>query len=187
LQKYIFVVRFNQFQNRGSFTKDTGMTIQIDINKWIHEVEIILEKMQKLPDFPSGRTGGYLALTETMSDNLICLARAGKIVTGNDKAYEKYAPEKSRRLHGMHHGKGHVSSYQSKDETLNMYAGGIVTELIIVSFSGLSPDLWDEVLCLIFAIERGWISLSQATSIAEISTNNFFLRYIATFRFIRHS
>ena len=163
------------------------MTVQYNINAWRNEVEVILNKMQELPNFPKGRTGGYLAATEIASDELVCLVRAGKILTGNGKAYEKYAPEKTHRLHLMHHSCGHFSSFQSENEALNMYAGAIKTDYLYIGFSGLTPALADEALCLIFSIERELISRGGADNIAAISDNKFYRDYLSMFKIIHHS
>lgn len=67
----------------------------------------------------------------------------------------------------------HISSFQSRDIEKEMYAGAIRAIRCILSLSGL-PELGDEAVMLVVALDLDLIKYDEAVKIAAISKNQFF-------------
>jgi hypothetical protein len=95
------------------------------------------------------RKGGYLCVTMPTGTPL-CVLIVGE-VEPEEKAqkYFEFCQEKAKRLAAN---AGHVSSWQSRDESQNRYGGAIRTGKFILSFSGF-PEDWDEA-CMVVAAQQ---------------------------------
>jgi hypothetical protein len=93
------------------------------------------------------RTGGYLSVADRSEGILACIMIG--IVRDPDLRHRSCfnSKEKADRLV---RNKKHVSSYQSRDESVGHYGGAIWDGSLIYSFSGL-PEIWDEAAMIIVA------------------------------------
>ncbi|MDO8530278.1 MAG: hypothetical protein Q7S10_02630 [bacterium] len=130
-----------------------------------------------MPDFPKDRMGGYLTIRDGFCDIIFITVLLGSCKAARARDYHAFSIEKAHRLFCN---KGHISSWQSRVETDNMYGGAIraLSCNHIYSFSGL-PELADEVVCLETAIHHGSITRDDAEGITKISNNTMYRQYLA--------
>ncbi|MDO8617809.1 MAG: hypothetical protein Q7N87_02910 [Candidatus Uhrbacteria bacterium] len=133
--------------------------------------------LDELPQKERWRKGGFLCCKHGSADNEppILLCKVGSIYhPGKAQEYFRFAQEKVNRLCSNFE-RGHVSSWQSRDETRLRYGGAIRAAGLYLSFSGL-PEKADEAFCLLIAMWLEWLDEAGARDIARISRNRFFLR-----------
>lgn len=118
------------------------------------------------------RQGGYLVVRNKISGVPLLIERVGKCPVSNVKRYHNLALEKGERLGNTRLTSGHISSYQSRDTQNDKWGGAILTEDLIISFSGLK-ELFDEAVVLVLAIRMHWLEIREAEAITEISGNTF--------------
>jgi hypothetical protein len=93
----------------------------------------------------SSRGGGYFCLADAATGQPFLVILIATAPVGKASKYMNFAVEKARRL--AEHPE-HVSSWQSRDENNEKYAGAIRGRHFIFSFSGL-PQLWDEAAMVV--------------------------------------
>ncbi len=139
--------------------------------------EEIFELMRSNELIDYSRTGGTLVVLALI--NPLLPFRAMPIGSVDDPAkataYQGFALEKAERLAAGCFGGGQVSSWQTKDEALERYAGAIRAGGLVFSFSGL-PELADEALVLALAVRMTRLARQQAIDIARLSGNEIYPR-----------
>ncbi|MBU2539773.1 hypothetical protein KJ786_01255 [Patescibacteria group bacterium] len=141
----------------------------------MHYVVLVAEKVLSgitplLSGLSVNKDSGYLTIRDRINGSVLITVQIGKCKPEKAKKYFDFSLEKGARL--FQH-KKHFSSWQSKDEGEDFYAGAIISEDLILSFSGLS-ELADEALVLMVANLCRWIHDGDAYSIAAISDNKYF-------------
>lgn len=119
--------------------------------------------------------GGVFCIVHSEdTDHPLLQARIGSVQPNDDKYALFAAVEKPKRL-AAHLCEGHVSSFQSKDESKKRYAGAIKipSKPLILAFSG-QPQLADEAICLAAPVFTGLMEIWEAAEIAMISDNEYF-------------
>lgn len=117
------------------------------------------------------RTGGYFRLWQRLEEEgryiEVATMSVGELGVRLPD-YLRFSHEKAQRLSEL---RGHVSSWQSRNEAAEMYGGAICAGPFILSFSGL-PERWDEVFMLLIARRCGLIGSDQEEAILQISKNH---------------
>lgn len=116
---------------------------------------------------------GYFTLRDAVSGRVMLLCQTG--ICPDDKAeiFFQNSLEKGQRLFSnFAHLHFHKSSWQSRDG-VTKFAGAIFIPNLILSFSGL-PELADEAIMLMLAINLGLGEENYCNGIAKISGNNIF-------------
>lgn len=140
------------------------------------------------PLLPADRQifGGYMCLLDEMTRQVLFVIKIG---IEDNMSLETAARSLDLSLNNArslleHVGapSRHKSSWQSRFLTLDQYGGAISTNGIILSFcSGFSvSELGDEAMMLHLAVQLGWLMLSEAERIADISNNHYFRKLIGT-------
>ncbi len=155
----------------------------VALNSLIAVAENVLKQFLILPGNPKPeRTGGYLAVMETRPQKkIVTITELGTCPPNMLKAFNIC----QEKLHRLHHylGKGHISSWQSRNIKNKKYGGGIITPSdsdwigngngLMGSFSGL-VEHGDEAVVLVTWAIMGWIDYNEAQKIIKISENPFF-------------
>lgn len=132
------------------------------------------------PEALGDRRGGYFCLKILGADGfLIRPMLAGEVTNGKDEKYVAFCQEKALRLEAEHAAHGHVSSWQSRDPEHDKWGGAVLgpddqKRQYAFSFSGL-PELCDEAVMLLTAVQVGHLTKAEAIEIARISNNTFFM------------
>ena len=151
------------------------MDIENLVCHFYHWLVIILMKANEGKEEKDQRHGGYMCVwEETGVDpegqkeyHLVALNRLGTPPIGKLVKYCEFAQEKVERLS---HRPSHLSSWQSRDTKVDKWGGAIKAGKFLLSFSGL-PELDDEALCLLVAVDLGLLPLEEARTIALTSNN----------------
>lgn len=162
----------------GPFIADwigMGAQSQIDV---LRHAQFTLEQL--LPLIPETvdeqyRTGGVLTLMDRITGNVVLQAVVGMVRVQQVAAFYRISREKAERLYLTHKYAGHTSSGQSAEEDLGRYAGAIVANGWIVSFSGL-PAKADWALALDLATCSQMMTRSDAHAIATRDCDEYFGR-----------
>ena len=127
------------------------------------------------------RNGGYLCVSAP-TGLVLAIALIGD-VPKHEKAvkYIAFCQEKNWRLFLN---PSHVSSFESRNEKMDMYGGAIRTNDFNLSFSGLQDDRLDEALVLEVACRNPSIRFSMMTyaKIIRASNNVFATDDFANYR-----
>lgn len=123
------------------------------------------------------RRGGSFCLAEASTGKLMFVTLVGQI---SDPAkamkYFELCQEKAKRLY-LNRSRGHRTSWESRDEEQDRYAGAILGSELIFSFSGFPPD-YDEAAMLVTAIMYGQLATNPAVELAAISQNDKYERLL---------
>ena len=137
-------------------------------------VAYLVEEGAKLPNNPRPESkSGYFTLRSRKDGRLLIAGQIGECPADKYAKYKFFSWEKSERLLANIANKNHLSSWQSKMEEEELYAGAIATNDFILSFSGL-PQLLDEATMLVTALAFSWANYHEVLTIAELSDNPFF-------------
>jgi hypothetical protein len=152
----------------------------------------ILGVLVNLPEYDrKDRKGGILTLMGLRGSFLVGFA-IGEVPKNDPAKYYEIACKKCRLLHNLHYNdhfsdekeKPPISSFVRRNEKYEIYGGGIPLGTFyssdpckyncgFLAFSGL-PELADEALVLVLALDMEWIKLDLAREIAQASTNPYF-------------
>ena len=144
---------------------------EADIGEIINTVTYLVEECAKLPNNPRPESkSGYFTFRSRKDGRLLIAVQIGECPIDKFAKYKFFSWEKSQRLLSN---KRHLSSWQSRIEEEEMYAGAIVANDFILSFSGL-PELADEAVMLVTALAFGWGQLDKMLRIAVMSSNPFY-------------
>lgn len=119
------------------------------------------------------RKGGYCTIVERLTEEVITTFEVGKPAHAKAEWYRGLSVEKALRLLETNAQHGHVTSGQSRNETNDKYAGAIIVEDYIFSFSGFAPDLADEATMIKAVHILGWISESEAEELGKVNKNEW--------------
>lgn len=100
---------------------------------------------EKYPNFQK-KYGGFLCIMDRKKGKIIKTVLIGAVPAGKAARYESLAKEKAKRLFS-HLNEGHLTSYESRDPEADKWGGAILTENLILSFSGF-PEDGDSFICL---------------------------------------
>ncbi len=146
----------------------------MNIGNIIDVVDYLVGECAKLPNNPRPESkSGYFTLRSTKDDRPLIKVQIGECPIDKYAKYHFFSWEKSQRLLANMANKNHLSSWQSRVEEEEMYAGAIVADDFILSFSGL-PELADEAVMLVTALFLGWANYQEMAAIAKLSNNPFF-------------
>ncbi len=141
----------------------------------IKAAEVVIANFLEIPDYPKDKASGYLAERRKKDGRVLFVTQVGECPLGKIHRYFHFSLEKGERLFQFFHSRGDVSSWQSKSNEEEKYPGAIIAGESILSFSGL-PALADEALSLIIALRRNMMTSQQASDIAHLSSNPYFLK-----------
>lgn len=146
------------------------------------------------PQRPRG--GGYVCFRPVLNiqshlptkvPTFVGMVRVSSLITHPDAM----TPERWDMTHGFCQEKcarlakfapeGHVSSYQSRDESAQQYGGGVVVQNWAMAFSGL-PEEGDQAVMLALALGEGWIKMPEAQRIAQHGDGHFFTGFVKCLR-----
>jgi hypothetical protein len=110
----------------------------------------------------------------------MCIARPNGLIVAVLLIGEVVSEERMRKYFALCQEKAvrlashpeHVSSWQSRDETKQRYAGAIRSRKYILSFSGL-PELWDEACMTDLAAKTCGLSVTRSNKIQRASNNPY--------------
>ncbi len=135
---------------------EAGVIVAAPTSKIIEYAERIIDVAVNLSgqaDDPNKR-GGYLAVWTVYLNNvpggLRLLAPVGYSPEDKWRKRMEVAEEKCQRLDSGD-GKGHLTSYESRNPKIGRWGGGVRGPQHIYAFSGL-PELWDEAAMFVLAI-----------------------------------
>lgn len=136
-------------------------------------LEFILSSMKKIlanANFleKENSQGGFLTLMDAIDGEIIFTVPFGEIEKEKEEKYFNFSQEKAKRLFSQIPN-GHTSSYQSKNEEEEKFAGAIYFKFywrlpIIFSFSGKS-ELLDEAMVYVLGERISWHIEKSALSI----------------------
>src|SRR3989344_140580 len=155
------------------------MSIASSNLKLVHDAAwSTLLNLQKMPDHPRHRNGGYLTLMRDWG-LIEAVLLVGKCDLASAEKYYELSLEKASRLFLN---EAHRSSHESRNEKNQMYRGAVRARnsSLILSFSGCTENE-DEVISLMSAIELESMDVAEAREIAAISDNALFVRYLAEY------
>ena len=132
----------------------------------------MIELIQKIPGFPNEKNSGYCTIISVADGRVLLSFQVGHCPREKFEKYYSFSHEKAQRLRKFVFD-GHVSSWQSRDESAGQWGGAISAGSVIFSFSGL-PELADEAIMLMAAVTCNFMSPETAIEIARISGNKFF-------------
>lgn len=114
---------------------------------------------------------GYFTLSDAVFGRVMLLCQIG--ICPDDKAeiFFQNSLEKGQRLFS-NFAHQHKSSWQSRDG-IAKFAGAVFIPQLILSFSGL-PELADEAIMLMLAINLGLGEENYCNRIAKMSSNDIF-------------
>jgi hypothetical protein len=138
-----------------------------DVGEILRYLETALDELSKNGGMAENKNRGYFSIRRRGDGRILLLAQIGECPSDKEDKYKTLCLEKGWRLFRK---KRHLSSWQSRNEKANKYAGAICAGPLIFSFSGLS-ELVDEAAMLLIAFDLGVISLRTYRRIAKISAN----------------
>lgn len=112
------------------------------------------------------------------SGNLILKFHIGELPAEKFERYYTFSEEKARRLH-KNLEIGHVSSFQSRNPEKDQWGGAISAGDYILSFSGM-PEIVDEIMMLLLAIELGLLKYEDALMIVAAEGRESYDKVIAS-------
>lgn len=140
----------------------------------VASLRTIFETHQKeYPDFRK-RYGGYLCIINKKTGKIIKTVLIGAIPIQKAKRCSTLAQEKARRVFS-HLYEGHCTSYESRNHDADQWGGAIVTENLILAFSGY-PEDGDTLICLSTAHAIGDIKKEQKERIIEITKIQYLIK-----------
>lgn len=129
------------------------------------------------------KTGGCMTVmqAERTAETVVTGELVLVVESGKKERYAELSIEKAVRLLRMHREKGHLSSFQSADESREKYPGAILAydpsgRRYIFSFSAL-PAIYDEAAMLLLARAFG-MQKKKLLEIAWMSKNQVYLDLI---------
>ena len=118
---------------------------------------------------------GYVTFFDARLGRNLLVTKVSMVPADKLEKYNRLSQEKASRLFAN---TAHVSSFQSRNEKLDRWAGAIRCLFpLILSFSGL-PELADEALMIYVAYRAGWINAEMGERIAQISDNPYIVQMI---------
>lgn len=142
-------------------------------NGRINEVmEAMYHIVSYITEHEDGQDGGVLRIAEINTGLPLLTCFFGVLKEEELRECDFFATEKIERLSKN---RSHWASSQSRDihAVPKRYAGAVRTRNFFLSFSGFTESQ-DEAAMLVLAIMLGEISVSSATTIAEITRNQYF-------------
>jgi hypothetical protein len=116
------------------------------------------------------KDSGFLTVFDKVSASVMLCCQIQHCPKGKADQYFTFSMEKARRLQAN---PDHYTSFQSRDEKSDKYAGAILCRVnTILSFSGL-PELADEALMIFVAFKAGWIDEKEVLRLSGISQNPY--------------
>lgn len=123
---------------------------------------------------------GYLTLMNAITGEIVFTVPFGEIPEEKKEKYFEFSQEKAHRLFSqvnMHLPNGHTTSFQSRNEELDMWGGAIYLNSqslsVILSFSGM-PELIDEAMMLVVADRLVRLyGLKNVTKIEAVERNPY--------------
>ncbi len=141
---------------------------KIDLGIMQKDTEIVIATARKLMKWPDKR-GGYVCIATRTGKALVIFLVGNVADEIKASIYRGYCQEKAQRLGNN---PKHISSWQSRNETLCHYGGAIRAGGLILSFSGL-PEHWDEACMVAHANMPGrCLPIREMEKIREISGNS---------------
>lgn len=115
------------------------------------------------------KTGGYFCLLDIKTGAILITTIIGSVSPEKAAKYKRLAEEKALRLYELHIAwTGHVSSFQSADETSERYGGSVLGDRFIYSFSGF-PPIYDEAVMLATAHKHQDMPAERRAKIIQFS------------------
>lgn len=131
--------------------------------------EVVLSKIGSDKDM-EGRLGGYLCIADRTGLPVL-VVRLGEMSTAKATQYFRNALEKALRLALISGRCGDTLSRHSRDETRERWAGAVLGDEYVWSFSGLPEDA-DEMFVILLAHTEYDLSLYDASLLA--GSNRYF-------------
>lgn len=140
---------------------------KIDLGVMQKNAEAVISMVRKLMKRPDKR-GGYVCIA-TRTGEVLAIFLVGTVPNEMKAAiYRAYCQEKAQRLGRK---SNHISSWESRDESIMCYGGAVRAGELIFSFSGF-PEHWDEACMIALANISGYyIPTYTMQKIREISGN----------------
>lgn len=148
-----------------------------DLTEIIGKTTVIVAKACSI-NHHEGKKGGWLCVSNSTGQVQAVLMIGTVPDSEKSRRYFNYCQEKAARL--AEH-RNHVSSWQSRDPDKDRWGGAIRCKEHILSYSGLSSDLWDEAIVLTIGYIYPYRIILHADleHICKISSNNHTHRLIA--------
>ena len=115
-------------------------------SKLVKHINKLIKKANQSLSPADCRSGGYLTIMDAKTGTILAIIACGKIPEEKKALYLKFSQEKAQRLF-EHLVVGHMTSYESKDDANEKYAGAICGSKYIISFSGHKADV-DEAISI---------------------------------------
>lgn len=151
--------------------------LDVNLSALFYTAEKTVAAFTELPNSVSEeKKGGFLTIRDKNTGHILITLLIGQVLHEKAVKYHGLSQEKGDRLHtriGL--GEKHVSSWQSRNPDSGLWGGAIAAENFIVSFSGM-PELGDEAIVLIIAIQLKWLNQQEAEKIARVSQNPLFIQ-----------
>jgi hypothetical protein len=146
-------------------------------------IRIVIDRMEKISEILLKRginkSSGYFTIGNLLGDAPLAVIKIGDVPEEKAAKYFSFSQEKYNRLRKMYSEHGHMTSWQSRDESKDMWGGAIIVADLdhnrhILSFSGL-PELADEALMINVAryFNSSHIQL-DSDEMAKISNNHYY-------------
>jgi len=145
----------------------------------VAEVKAVAMPGELRPD-DNGCRVGLQMLDRVLIDRML----VGEITNGKDENYQFFSNEKAVRVLEKYVERGDVSSFQSADFDAKKFPGAIIAldanKRPHAYTCSAYPWKFDEAICLLTAYKVGNLTKLQAIAIANISSNEIFMRVAAT-------
>jgi hypothetical protein len=155
---------------------DYHRSLDVNLPSLLYAAQKTIIALTELPNNVSeGKEGGFLTIRDKDTGHILITLLIGRVPHEKAVKYHELSQEKGGRLHNrICLGENHISSWQSRNPDNGLWGGAIATEKFVVSFSGM-PELGDEAIVLLIAMQMKWLNQQEAEVIASTSQNSFFI------------
>lgn len=158
--------------------------VGIDSERIIEVLKLVVKIFSEIPDFEN-KNCGYFTILDVKSNEIILHQEIGFCPEEKKDKYRSLSLEKAKRLYSKPHD---TSSFQSRNPSAEVISldlkepfnwghwGGAIRipkADLILSFSGL-PELGDEAVMLVVALQVGWITNIEAQTLACSHSNGYY-------------